>query len=211
MTTPTPGAPPTPRRRTHVVIVIDRSGSMGSLRGAVVEEANRFLERLDPTDVVTIVQFDGHAPYDLVVDGVPAAEVTPIAYEQYEPRGSTPLLDAVGTAITRTAGAVARDAVLGTETVVVLGVITDGFENASTDYTEHQVSDLVEHYQDRGWQIIYSGLGTGAATHAASAALKVRRHKSVARTKDRGGLRASFADLSVDVAESRAPRRSEES
>ena len=211
MTTPTPGAPPTRRRRTHVVIVIDRSGSMGSLRGTVVEEANRFLERLDPTDVVTIVQFDGHAPYELLVDGVPAAEVTPIAYDRYEPRGSTPLFDAVGTAITRTAGAVARDAVLGTDTAVVLGVITDGFENASTDYTERQVADLVEHYQDRGWLISYTGLGTGDATHAASAALRVRRHKSMARTKDRAGLRGSFADLRTDVDQARAPRRSEES
>jgi len=206
MSTPTPGTPPTPRTRTHVVIVIDRSGSMGSLQGFVVEEANRFLEQLDPADVVTIAQFDGHAPYDLLVDGLPAAEVTPITHDQYEPRGSTPLYDAVGTAITRTAGVVARDAVLGVETSVVLGIITDGFENSSTEYTERQVSDLVEHHQDRGWRITYVGLGLGEATHAASASLKVRRSKSLAYSKSGSGLRASFEALRSDVAESRAPR-----
>lgn len=199
MTTPNPGPEPTVRTRTHVVIVIDRSGSMGSLRGFVVEEANRFLELVKPSTVVTVAQFDGQDPFALVVDGLPAAEVTPITYDQFEPRGSTPLYDAVGTAITRTAGVVARDAALGIRTAVVMGIITDGCENASVEYTERQVSDLIEHFQDTGWQVSYIGLGLGEEAHQAAQALKVRPDKSRSYGRSPEGVRASFSVLLDDV------------
>ena len=94
-----PAAPP-----TIVTVVFDRSGSMEQLRGPVVEGLNQLLAGLDADTRVTIVQFDSEDPFEVLVDAIPAPEVVPIEYGRYEPRGTTPLFDAVGRAIVRAAG-----------------------------------------------------------------------------------------------------------
>lgn len=159
------------RRRTRLTVVIDRSGSMEGLRGFVVEGVNQLLSDLDPDTVVTIVQFDDHDPFEVLVDGVPAAEVTPITADDYEPRGSTPLFDAVGRAVGRLAGACETDRVLGDPTRAVLAIVSDGCENASREFTGDQVRTLLEHHQAEGWTVQYLGLGNDAFSEAATIGL----------------------------------------
>ena len=45
---------------------------------------------------VTVVQFDGEDPHDVLVDAAPLDAVRSIA-GRFEPRGMTPLYDAIGT------------------------------------------------------------------------------------------------------------------
>lgn len=159
------------RRRTRLTVVIDRSGSMEGLRGFVVEGVNQLLADLDPDTVVTLVQFDDVDPFEVLVDGVPAAEVTPITVADFEPRGGTPLFDAVGRAVGRLAGACETDRVLGDSTRAVLAIVSDGYENASREFTADQVRTLLEHQQEQGWTVQYIGLGNDAFSEAAAIGL----------------------------------------
>jgi len=180
-----------PTDTTAIVVVIDRSGSMEPMRETVVAGANRVLEGLAPTDRVTFVQFDDGNPYDVIVDGVPASEVQRLSYVDYEPRGTTPLFDAVGEAITRTARWCDDiEAEQGAQPRVVLTIISDGAENSSTQWTGAQVRELLEGHQARGWTIAYVGLGNDAFTAAAE--LGVQHEFVTALPFDARGVSQAF-------------------
>src|SRR5262245_66644489 len=88
----------------HLWFLLDRSGSMQSIRGAVVEGLAEFLKEqhnADPKALFTLTQFDDVDPQEVVIDGRPLADVAPLTSEGYEPRGSTPLYDAIGTLVER--------------------------------------------------------------------------------------------------------------
>ena len=73
---------------------------------------------------VTVVQFDDEDPHDVIVDARPIAEVRSIA-DRFEPRGMTPLYDALGLLLDRAERHGGDDA----DQLVV--IMTDGMENAS--------------------------------------------------------------------------------
>lgn len=193
---------------TIVVIVVDRSGSMQQLRGPVVEGLNQLVGGLDADTRVTIIQFDSEDPFEVLVDGIPAPEVLPIAYDQYEPRGGTPLFDAVGRAIARAAGqAEAVKVLTGTAPTVVLGILTDGFENASCELTAEQVRTLIDHYRQEGWEITYAGIGLGDEAFAEAARIGIERRSTASYGRSGVGTRAAFMTMATSVDEARRRRR----
>jgi hypothetical protein len=195
---------------TIVTVVVDRSGSMTPLAGAVIEGVNELVRGLDVADRVTIAQFDNQDPYEVLIDGVPAAEVMPLRHGQYEPRGGTPLYDAVGTAITRTAGR-AREVEIATGTApnVVIAIVTDGYENASTEYTGSQITRLIEEYRSEGWTVTYVGIGMGDAAFAEGARLGIEASLIHAVSGDRNGTLSAFRSVlsSTEDSRSRPSRR----
>ncbi len=82
---------------TLVVLVIDRSGSMMSIKEDMEGGIKTLLEeqsQVPGTCLVTLAQFDSE--YELVADATPIAE---LADYLLIPRGSTALLDAIGRTI----------------------------------------------------------------------------------------------------------------
>jgi uncharacterized protein YegL len=125
----------TDQNLTHIYFLLDRSGSMTSIRTETIAGFDAFIaeqRKVAGACKVTLARFDNE--YDEVyVDrdlaAVPTLELTP--------RGSTALLDAIGRLIV-TAGE--RMAALPEEArpgSVVVGVMTDGYENASQGVERH--------------------------------------------------------------------------
>jgi len=167
------------------VAVIDRSGSMEPLRGAVVEALNELLRSLQPHDRVTIVQFDSENPYEVLVESVPAAEVAPLNYEDFQPRGGTPLYDAVGRALAAADGRARQRGILtGEQVPVAVTIITDGFENASREFTAEAIRTLIERFSADGWTFGYAGIGLGEAAFDEASRIGIGRDSvtSVARS-----------------------------
>jgi len=141
---------------THIYFLLDRSGSMQSIRAATIEGFDTFIaeQRNAPGRCrVTLAQFDNH--YEEVYTDLPIAEIGGLVLE---PRGSTALLDSIGQLVT-TAGE--RLAALhdgqrpGT---VIVGIMTDGMENASHEYRYADVKALIERQTDEfSWQFLYMG------------------------------------------------------
>ena len=52
-----------------------------------------------PPSTLTLAQFDSQDPYEVVIDGARLEAVRPLRHDQYEPRGGTPLFDAMGSLI----------------------------------------------------------------------------------------------------------------
>ncbi len=184
MTTPAP---------IHVAVVLDRSGSMASIADDMVGGFNTFLaeQRDKPGQcAITLVQFDGHDPFEVLVDGMPLAEVTDLDRSRYVPRGSTPLLDAVGRMIARVD---ARAATSPDEDQVVL-VITDGFENASREFGWAQVAELIRKRQEAGWAFVF--LGTDAESMADAARMGTAQANRAQWAKTASGTKRMWEDTS---------------
>lgn len=149
----------------HVQIVLDRSGSMSPIAAATVDAVNGFLakQRAQPGMLrLSLADFDSQEPFRVVVDAVPIAEVLDLAQDDFEPRGGTPLFDAVGEAIRR--GDIRVEVQPDEDQMIV--IVTDGHENASVRYSGSRVATLLEARQKAGWVVLFLGANQDSASVA---------------------------------------------
>jgi Mg-chelatase subunit ChlD len=130
----------------EIVCIVDRSGSMSSIREDAQGGLNEFIREQAAVGAanLTIVEFDNEA--DTVCDRVNINEA-----EEYvlRPRGGTALLDAMGLVIGNDLKYNAPDG----KTIVV--IVTDGGENASREWTREQIFDLINERKEAGWEFLF--------------------------------------------------------
>jgi Mg-chelatase subunit ChlD len=202
--------PPTPSEANAPValsILLDRSGSMMAIADDIVRGLNALLasQRVLPGQViVTLAQFDSQDPFELLVDAVPLREVTDMARTSFQPRGSTPLFDAIGRLLSH----VDRTG-LGTDEGVdhVVAIITDGMENASHEYTRSAIFDLIQAKRDAGWVFIFLGSEPESYADAASIAVAPANRRSWARSSE--GTAAMMDTMSGSLSSHRGKTRSQ--
>jgi hypothetical protein len=86
--------------------------------------------------------------------------------EEYEPRGGTPLYDAVGV------GVGLLDAEPEAARRRLLVVVTDGYENASKVHTLASIRELLQRKQNEGWTVLYLGADHDAWAQAEAIGLQ---------------------------------------
>ena len=152
---------------TELVFIIDRSGSMGGLESDTIGGYNATLQRhrqLGGACTVSTVLFDDHPK--VICDRLPIEQVRPMTADDYQVRGCTALLDALGGSM-RHIARVPRYMPAGHKaTQVIFVVITDGLENASSQYTAGQVRKAVEKHREEGWEFLFLGANIDAVAEA---------------------------------------------
>ena len=136
----------------HISVILDRSGSMETIRDDTIGGVNAFLkaQQAQPGETtLTLVQFDSQDPYEIVFHALPITEVPPLTRETFVPRGGTPLLDALGRGINDTAS------IIGDCARVLFAVVTDGQENASCEFRKESVARMIAERQQQGWQFAF--------------------------------------------------------
>jgi hypothetical protein len=100
---------------------------------------------------------------DKICVAVPVAQVEKLTRDTYQPRASTPLIDAAYKTIE------AVEASLATRPAekVVICIQTDGHENASTEHSWNDLNALVKEKAAKGWQFNFMGVGIDAYDQAA--------------------------------------------
>jgi hypothetical protein len=161
---------------TDITMVLDRSGSMQSIKDDTIGGFDAFISeqrRLPGRCTVSLVQFDN--VYEEVYTGRDLADVPGLTLV---PRGSTAMLDAIGRAVNATGARLAAmpdDRRPGT---VIVGIMTDGLENASREFTYPMVKALIEQQEQvYGWTFMYMGSNQDAIEVGAS--LGVARDRSL--------------------------------
>jgi uncharacterized protein YegL len=143
--------------KTEIIFVLDRSGSMNSIRNDVIHGMNAFIEdqrRVNEACSVSLFQFDHDI--DTVYQGTDLNQVPLLSKETYVPRGNTRLLDAIGLAVRLTEARLS--ALVGEQPRVLFVIQTDGEENTSTEYTLPQIKDLVTKKQNVDkWNFVFLG------------------------------------------------------
>jgi Mg-chelatase subunit ChlD len=131
-----------------VYILLDRSGSMGPLWREAIGSINGFVDKLQDRDAVVYVAIFDDQGYN-VIRNEAARNFTAIGYEEYLPRGMTPLYDAAGRVF-----ALAEGERNDLTTVVIM---TDGMENASKEYTQAAITERVAAFEAKNWPVIFLG------------------------------------------------------
>ena len=141
---------------TDITLVVDRSGSMSSIRSDAEGGVNEFIKsqaKLPGEATLSLIQFD--TEYQFVHRGVPIDKVRPY---KLKPRGATALLDAVGRAINDAGARLARMNPDDRPGLVVFVIMTDGMENSSVEFTKSKIKDMIEHQESKyNWQFVFLG------------------------------------------------------
>jgi len=144
---------------TEIVIVLDESGSMGSVKNDTIGGFNEFLssqKKIKGSANVTFVKFSDY--YKVVNDGTDIKHVAELNESSYTPSFSTALLDAVGKTINSVGNRLADTPENKRPEKVIVAIITDGFENASREFTRLQISDMVKHQREKyDWEFLFLG------------------------------------------------------
>ena len=149
----------------HNLLILDESGSMQSIYHQALTGANETIQSIrsaqaqfaDQDHRFTFVTFNTDAPnVKTVVDDVPIGEVRDLTDADYNPSSCTPLYDAMGQSIT----ALERKVKEGDKVLVT--VITDGYENASREYSGAAVKEMVSRLREKGWTFVYIGANQDA-------------------------------------------------
>lgn len=155
----------TDQNLTEIICIIDRSGSMNSIRDDAIGGFNAFLkdQKRIKTDrcLLTYTQFDD--VYEVVHDGKPIEDVPPLNYETYAPRGSTALLDAIGRTI-NVVGKRLHDTPEDQRPArVAVVILTDGQENASREFSRDQIKEMINTQRVLfNWEFIFLAAGQEA-------------------------------------------------
>ena len=138
----------------NIRVVLDRSGSMSNCVHQTIDALNGYLigmQKENTEGVVTVSLFDSQS-IDIGVNKVQIKDLSPLDYSFLTPRASTPLYDAIGAGIYEHGSYDATK-----EDKKVLVIVTDGYENASREYTGEAIKKLVEEKEEAGWLIVYLG------------------------------------------------------
>ena len=178
--------------KVYNVIILDKSGSMSSISRQAVDGVNETIGSIksaqeknpDQEHIVTLVAFCG-CELKSIYDNTPVAKVNTLTDRDYSPCCMTPLFDAIGTTISRVHTLKSQDP----ESLALVTIITDGYENASHEFTHQSIRALIESYKEQGWQFTY--IGADHDVESVSFSLSIDHHMQFPKTA--AGTRAMFA------------------
>jgi hypothetical protein len=182
---------------SHITVILDRTGSMSSIREDVIGGFNTFLaaQQAEPAPATfTLVQFDSQDPYEVLQSSVPIGDVRPLTAETYVPRASTPLYDAVGRGIMDLEATVARLGESDRPGKLVFVIVTDGQENASTEFSRASVMALIEAKRKAAWEFVF--LSADPESFADAERLGMARESRLLFKKTRQGNDRAWASMS---------------
>lgn len=151
---------------TDITVVLDRSGSMTSCKEAMERAFDSFIEghKAIASTRISLVQFDTVNPYELVYQSVPVQSVEKL---NLQPRGGTPLLDALCNTIDRTGQRYSSMREADRPDQVLILVITDGQENASKSFSKADVRNRINiQHNTYRWEFVYLGANHDAFDEA---------------------------------------------
>ena len=148
--------------KVYNVIILDKSGSMGSIARQAIDGVNETIGSIksaqeknpEQTHMVTLVAFCG-CELKAIYDNVPVAQVQPLSDQDYHPCCMTPLYDAIGATITRVHAIKSHD----NDSLALVTIITDGYENSSKEWTGPAIKALIDGCKEEGWMFSFIGAG----------------------------------------------------
>ena len=175
---------------THIEFVLDRSGSMQSIKSDIEGGFDAFIadQRSHPGQcTVSLAQFDNE--YETVFTAVDVGEVRSL---DLQPRGATAMLDAIGRSVLALGERLVALPEAERPGTVVVAIMTDGMENASQEFTHAAIKDLITRQEQAyNWQFFYMGADQDAIEVGASIGVRPDRSLTYARGKSKEAYAAT--------------------
>lgn len=143
------------------VIILDKSGSMFSIRQAAVDGVNQTIKTIRSSQAefeqtqehyLLLNAFCSHG-IDTIYNNVSIDEAKEMTSEDYKPCCSTPLYDAIGITLTKLEERLQKLP----DYLASVTIITDGYENDSHKFSGKNISDLISKLKEMGWRFTYIG------------------------------------------------------
>jgi len=161
---------------THYLLVLDRSGSMGSCWNSTIEGLNeqlgtiRGLNKQYPEQryFLTLVAFDDQI--ETIMEERPIDEVEDFDGTEFPPRGMTSLHDAMGISINNLKSKIAKkDKKSDSISTALVVIMTDGHENSSKEHNADSIKKLIDELDATdAWTFSYMGANQNAVLSASS-------------------------------------------
>ena len=185
--------------KTEILFVIDRSGSMQSIRQTAIDGFNQYIESQRSVAGecrCTFIQFDD--VYEIVYQGVPLHAVEQLTDATFKPRGGTALLDAMGWTFDRQGKRIHDERWAD---LVIMVVLTDGGENASRHFKRERIFEMTRHAESNGWSFVYLGANQDAFATAASLGVTMSSPRNYTQTFDANiiGTQSAYHQLNAST------------
>lgn len=165
----------TAKTRVYNIIILDKSGSMNSIRKEAIDGCNETIGSIraaqkrhhDTQDHYISLAAFCECGIDMIYDKTPIDEAETLTWEKYSPCCMTPLFDAIGNTVKRME-TYTKSIEEFVETSVLVTIITDGYENASKEWNSLEVKKLIEACKEQGWMFSFIGASediVNVATH----------------------------------------------
>jgi hypothetical protein len=194
---------------THITVILDRTGSMESIRDDTIGGFNAFLASQKAeggTATLTLVQFDTQDPYEVIHRFVPVQDVPALTRETYVPRAGTPLLDALGRGINDLEKSLGELKQEDRPAKVVFVVVTDGQENSSREFRKDQIEKMIQEKRGQNdWQFVFLSADLAAIQDAQ--AVGIHADSALLYEKSSRGTAGAWDSLSRRTSDYRSARK----
>jgi len=191
---------------TLIVSIIDKSGSMESIRNDAIGGFNTFLEaqQKEPGEArMDLVLFSFDGDLKIVCENALVGEVKRLDTETYVPNGGTALYDAIGETVTRIGARIAAMKEDERPEKVIVTILTDGEENASRKFTREQVFEMISHQTDvYKWQFVF--LAANQDAMIAGSSIGISKSACMSFSGDSKGMGDAFSGYCCAVSSYRS-------
>ena len=170
-TTSTPARKPS-NGETLITLVLDETGSMYSVLDATISSVNDYIgsqKAADDVAKVNLFKFSQLGGWNTrtakeaglrpIVENMDVVNVAELNRQNFTPSGSTNLYDAIGLSIKHIENQLKdQDSVPD----VLMVIVTDGGENASTEYKLSDIKSMIADKEAEGWTFVYLGANQDA-------------------------------------------------
>lgn len=185
------------KTRIYNLIILDRSGSMESIKREAIDGYNETLgtikaaqlKYLDTQEHYVSLAAFCNCGVNMIYDKVPAKDADKLTSSKYEPCCGTPLYDAIGSTIKQLKAFIRNDEYAN----VVVTIITDGYENSSKEWSGAMVKKIIEELKEEGWMFSF----IGSEYNAQELAMQISITNTIQWEKSSKGTRRMFAEENI--------------
>lgn len=182
---------------TELVYILDMSGSMSNLTEDTIGGYNSLLHQQKKLGEensalranVTTVLFDDR--YILLHDRADIRGIPDITDKEYSPFGTTAMLDAIGRTVVSVGQKLAAMSEEERPGLVSVTIITDGYENASSEYTWDVVRSMIKEQREK-YSWVFSFIGANIDVERTSFDLGIDQKMAKKYTASKEGTASVF-------------------
>ena len=180
---------------TELLLIIDESGSMFSLRQETIGELNAFIKAQQKQNTetrLTVVFFNTNT--SVAYEHVDINTMTLLDETSYQPNGLTALFDAIGTGIITLNSYLDEMPKSKQPSKVMVAIMTDGLENASKQFSQTTIHQMIEHQiNNHSWEFYFIASNIDSKPAASSIGIDVKQY--IHRNTLVDGMHYFFSDL----------------
>src|SRR5215472_6135698 len=158
----------------HIVLIVDKSGSMAKLTNDTIGGFNSYLDNIEGNPKVAAMLFD--TSFKVLFKDKTPKKATRLNSKNYCAGGMTALYDAVGKSL--------EELEFPHEDRVLFVVMTDGEENSSLEYSANRLKAIIKNREELGWDFMY--IGSGVDSWKAGGAMGVPYYNTVSTDTSTG-------------------------